>query len=365
MSGNNSSSSSKGNAPVASNPMDQYLCALPPATSGAAASSVRAIIHQALTNPKVLAGFSELRSHPSVVAAFGGDDPALRTLDLLAKGTYGAYSKAAPGTYLTLTDGQTAKLRQLTVVTVAQNVAAEVAASGGATKSKSKKKGGAKKKKGGAGSSAAAAAARGATSVSYDILRAELGLTTSSSADEGGSVRDLEDILISCLYSGLISGRLDQRSMSLWLEPSADHPGQPPVAARDVHLSDVPRMIADLERFQKRSLNVLAALEGAANAAREGREADAKFVQSNEAGAREVRKRVENQYGGGLGMGGFGGGGDGWAMAAAAAAVGGGPAAMDLSLEGGPSASGSVARRQTKRSRAGHGGPEGFGAGRF
>ena len=342
-------------------PMSQYLSALPSPTSAgggaAAASSVRAIVHQALANPKVLAGFAELRSHPAATASLDksgtGDDPALRTLDLFAKGTHKDYAGAPPGTYLSLTDGQLAKLRQLTVVSVAQGIASEAAvasAVGGKTK---KKKGRGKTKKGAAGGNA--------TTVPYDLLRTELGL------DADGNIRDLEDILISCLYSGLISGRLDQHSMSLWIEPNPDHPGQPPVAARDVTKADVPRLIAELERFLKRSRNVLAALDGAAQHSREGREADARAVLEEEmkvvAAREQAEKKMRNAIPGIDDE-------QGWAMAAAAASIGGagGQAAMDLSGMEGGGRSGSIARRQTKRSRAAGGG-EGFlggsGSGRF
>jgi len=353
-----SSSGSGAGGGSGADPMFQYLSALPSPTcsagAAAAASSVRPIIHQALTNPKVLAGFSELRTHPAVTAALdksgAGDDPALRTLDLFAKGTYKDYEGAPPGTYLSLTDGQLAKLRQLTVVSVAQGIASEAAAAAAAGGKTRIKKGKSRGKKGAAGGNA------NATTVPYDLLRTELGLdaaATTSTTD--GSVRDLEDILISCLYFGLISGRLDQRSMSLWVEPNPDHPGQPPVAARDVTKADVPRLIAELERFQKRSLNVLAALEGAAKQAREGREADALAVLHEEMKVMTAREQAEKKM-----MDTIPGVDDeqGWAIATAAASIGGGvgPAAMDLSALEGGGRSGSIARRQTKRSRAAGGG---------
>ena len=355
-----SGAAGSGGAQTTADPMSQYLSALPsPSSAGAAASSIRAIIHQALTNPKVLAGFSELRTHPAVTAALdksgAGDDPALRTLDLFAKGTHKDYAGAPPGTYLSLTDGQLAKLRQLTVVSVAQSIASEAAADAAAAGGKTTKK-----KKGKSSKGKKGAAAGNATTVPYDLLRTELGLdaeasATGSAAD--GNVRDLEDILISCLYSGLISGRLDQHSMSLWIEPNPDHPGQPPVAARDVTKADVPRLIAELERFQKRSLNVLAALEGAARQAREGREADALAVLNEEVKVMTAREQAEQKM-----RDTIPGGMDdeqGWAIAAAHAGLGGGggPAAMDLSaFEGGGRSAGSIARRQTKRSRAAGGG---------
>ena len=349
-----------GGSQTTADPMSQYLSALPsPSSAGAAASSIRAIIHQALTNPKVLAGFSELRAHPAVTAALdksgsgAGDDPALRTLDLFANGTHKDYAGAPPGTYLSLTDGQLSKLRQLTVVSVAQSIASEAAAAASAAAGgKMTKKKKSKPSKGKEG-----AAAGNATTVPYDLLRTELGLDGAGTTD--GNVRDLEDILISCLYSGLISGRLDQHSMSLWIEPNPDHPGQPPVAARDVTKADVPRLIVELERFQKRSLNVLAALEGAAKQAREGREADALAVLNEEVKVMTAREQAEKKM-----RDAIPGGIDdeqGWAIAAAHASLGGGggggPAAMDLSaFEGGGRSIGSIARRQTKRSRAAGGG---------
>ena len=360
------SSGAAGSAAQAADPMSQYLSALPSPTSaggGAAASSVRAIIHQALANPKVLAGFAELRSHPAVTASLDksgtGDDPALRTLDLFAKGAHKDYAGAPPGTYLSLTDGQLAKLRQLTVVSVAQGIASEAAAAASAAGDKTKKKKGrGKSKKGAAGGNA--------TTVPYDLLRTELGLDAATTAADG-NIRDLEDILISCLYSGLISGRLDQHSMSLWIEPNPDHPGQPPVAARDVTKADVPRLIAELERFQKRSRNVLAALDEAAKHSREGREADALAVLEEEMKVVAAREQAEKKMRDAIpGIDDE----QGWAMAAAAASIGGagGQAAMDLSGMEGGGRSGSIARRQTKRSRAAGGG-EGFlggsGSGRF
>lgn len=347
----------------AADPMSQYLSALPSTSAGggAAASSVRAIVHQALANPKVLAGFAELRSHPAATASLDksgtGDDPALRTLDLFAKGTHKDYEGAPPGTYLSLTDGQLAKLRQLTVVSVAQGIASEAAVASAVGAKTKKKKGRGKSKKGAAGANA--------TTVPYDLLRTELGLDVAAAAD--GNIRDLEDILISCLYSGLISGRLDQHSMSLWIEPNPDHPGQPPVAARDVTKADAPRLIAELERFQKRSRNVLAALDGAAKHSREGREADALAFLEEEmkvvAAREQAEKKMRNAIPGIDDE-------QGWAMAAAAASIGGagGQAAMDLSGMEGGGRPGSIARRQTKRSRAAGGG-EGFlggsGSGRF
>ena len=214
-----------------------------------------------------------------------------------------------------------------------------------------------KKKKSKSSKGKKGAAAGNATTVPYDLLRTELGLDGAGTTDD--NVRDLEDILISCLYSGLISGRLDQHSMSLWIEPNPDHPGQPPVAARDVTKADVPRLIAELERFQKRSLNVLAALEGAAKQAREGREADALAVLNEEVKVMTAREQAEKKM-----RDTVSGGIDdeqGWAIAAAHASLGGGggggPAAMDLSaFEGGGRSIGSIARRQTKRSRAAGGG---------
>jgi len=155
--------------------------------------------------------------------------------------------------------------------------------------------------------------------------------------------------------------------MSLWIEPNPDHPGQPPVAARDVTKADVPRLIAELERFQKRSRNVLAALDGAAKHSREGREADALAVLEEEMKVVAAREQAEKKMRDAIpGIDDE----QGWAMAAAAASIGGagGQAAMDLSGMEGGGRSGSIARRQTKRSRAAGGG-EGFlggsGSGRF
>ena len=328
-----------GSSALGSNPMDQYLSALPTSASEASAASIRAIINGALAHPKVHAGFAELRAHPSVAGVLDrngdGSDAALRTLDLFAGGTYLDYFVAPQGTYLSLSKPQMAKLRQLTVVTISQRRASESTAT---TNGAKKNKRGRKKN----GSSSAA------TTVPFSLLQAELGMPLETSP-----LRDLEDVLISCLYSGLITGRLDQRSMSLWIEPSATH-GQPPVAARDVTaVKDVPRLIAELTRFRQRSKAVLAGLDASALAALDSREVDAADLAAAQRSSDDARDRAEKK----LSLQGMeapmGGQGEERVWAAAA----GGPAGMDLSMEAAV-----PMRRQTKRSRGGgHTGGQSFG----
>eukprot|EP00568_Trieres_chinensis_P003269 CAMPEP_0183294802 /NCGR_PEP_ID=MMETSP0160_2-20130417/2985_1 /TAXON_ID=2839 ORGANISM="Odontella Sinensis, Strain Grunow 1884" /NCGR_SAMPLE_ID=MMETSP0160_2 /ASSEMBLY_ACC=CAM_ASM_000250 /LENGTH=295 /DNA_ID=CAMNT_0025456171 /DNA_START=98 /DNA_END=982 /DNA_ORIENTATION=+ len=275
------------------NPMDQYIQILfPPAGSSSAPpnpASVRAVLHQSLANPRVYAGFAELRSLPAVEALdrTGDGDAALRTLELFANGTYSDYASAKAGTYLSLTDGQEHKLRQLTVVSLAQRTAADAAASDVSKKKKGRKKGPRGKKVGGGKAPYSGAA------VAYSSLRAELGLAPDS------PVRELEDLLISCLYAGLVVGRLDQRTMSLLVGSSGGgaHTSahQPPCVARDVCLDDVPRMIAALEAFRTRGEEAARSLSDAARAAAEGRGEDAARWMAAEGRIAEIRTKAKER----------------------------------------------------------------------
>lgn len=335
-------------------PVDQYvqlLSSSPPPN----ANTARAILNQALTNPRVFTGFSELGSIPSVVEALGktqGGDSFLRTLDLFAFGTYGEYTKAeGAGTYLTLTEAQLNKLRQLTVVSLVQRTAAEASAAVAAkndVSQKSSRRRGRKPKP---------AAASGGGAVPYSSIRSELSLPPDS------PLRDLEDLLISCVYAGLLVGRLDQRSMSLLVGPGSAH--QPPCAARDVRVDgdDVTRMIAALESFHKRGEEVAAALGDAADGARDGRAEDAKRWAAVEERVREIKSKIKDRQATGAAVGGGPEGGppgDAWGATVAMDAMGGDAGmAMDTAMEGSASAGG--ARRQTKRSRGGAYGAEPFG----
>ena len=345
-------------------PMEQYIQAL--SSDGRPnPASVRAVLHQALTNPRVFAGFAELRSLTPVIKALegavgsvGGGDAALRTLELFAWGTFTDYVSAAEGTYLRLTDAQAHKLRQLTVVNHVRNTAAEAAEKADISKKKKVPETQRRGRRGGGrgrGLSSKSSSSGGA-SVPYSSLRLALGLPADS------HVRDMEDLLISCIYSGLVVGRLDQRTMSLLVGPqgggghgSAAH--QPPCATRDVRVpEDLTAMIEALETFHRRGDEVVRSLGEAAYSAREGRDEDGRRWAAAELRIAEIRSKAKERS---VGMGGGGaegsGMGDAWGSMDA---MGGGDdgMAMNISVEAGGSVPPGGLRRQTKRSRGGYSG---------
>ena len=62
-------------------------------------------------------------------------------------------------------------------------------------------------------------------------------------------VRELEDLLIDCIYQGLLSGRLDQKEGHLEVFSCA---------GRDVHPEEVPRMAATLVEWQRHAGELMA-----------------------------------------------------------------------------------------------------------
>lgn len=173
-------------------------------------------------------------------------------------------------------------------------------------------------------------------------------------------MRTLEDLLIQCIYSNLISAKLDQASKSLKIEPSMalDSSSSSDNAAgavygsifsRDMNTStpdstnmEVSRMITTLEGFLKQSNALLSTLDHASNEKLSDRTLD-------ELRWKEVQKVIDDGptklREGALGSGSVG---DGTMMG-----LGGGGDPMDVvDLSG---------RRQVKRSKGGHSMMSGWG----
>jgi len=130
---------------------------------GAACAS---LIKQVLEHPSIYV-FGELLDMPNV-AELGGTSAAatLELLRLFAFGTWGDYKASMTLRAEALSEAQVTKLKKLTVVSLA---------------SQSK-------------------------TLAYDVLMREL---------EMRSVREVEDLLIECIYGGLLQGRLDQQAAQL------------------------------------------------------------------------------------------------------------------------------------------------------
>ena len=271
-----------------SNSIQKYINLLQPSSStsngnGNGNGYTNAIIQRALSDSNLYSGFAQLRSLPAVQRL---GQPLINTLDLFSYGTYSDYSNAAEGTYGTLTDAQLFKLKALTVVSVVHRNC-EHAGSGTGSGSSSGKGAAANANSndndGGNFSSSANRALRrqrrrnhpqnnhqeektpqtppstipssSCNTVPYTILRSATGLANTNIGADSVEIRQLEDLLIHCIYSNLLptGSKLDQKHMCLVCNLSASTSASTftdstHVLCRDIHLEkDLPDMIQALE----------------------------------------------------------------------------------------------------------------------
>ena len=207
-------------------------------------SLLQSLLHRLFSHPKIYNGFIEILKLPSVQNTLSGmDDKArstlVRTVELFAFGTIGEYYELKErGEVWTLNEAQLDKLRMLTVVSLArgqvddyysnlstslsgdvQEMAVDDEAGAAATK-QNRKRGKKKSKSKDDG---------GMLSIPYSRLASELRIpdanndgdgTSTTMYDENVHMRQLEDLLIQCIYSNVISAKLDQSSKSLRIEPA-------------------------------------------------------------------------------------------------------------------------------------------------
>jgi COP9 signalosome complex subunit 7 len=164
-------------------------------------STIRALVLKLLSNTSIFCGFDQVKAALQPALSSRDGETLLRTLDLFSYGKYNDYSKATSGQYLSLTDSQLLKLRQLTVLSVVQE-----------------------------------ACSHSEAVISYDILAQELGFMEPN-------LRQVEEIVISCIYAHVLQGRLCQKTKSLLVASDRG----PPCRSRDVPASQVPIMIASLQ----------------------------------------------------------------------------------------------------------------------
>jgi len=156
---------------------------------GAAAAEV---VKQVLGSPSVFS-FSELLQHENVKALKGGQfNKAYVTLELFAFGTYKDYDA---NKHIKLNDKQINKLKQLSIVTIAANNNTKL--------------------------------------LYYKDLMKTLDIKT---------VRSLEDMIINCIYSDLIKGKLDQRLARIEINY---------VKGRDISTKDIKIMKSQLLAWLK------------------------------------------------------------------------------------------------------------------
>ncbi len=278
-------------------PITQYINLLSQTTN---IQSIQSIIHKCLSDPKVHVGFNELSTIPTIQKTLSESTSTigqslLRTLDLFSYGLYLDYKKTkVEGKFVTLNDGQEMKLRMLTVVSIVQQVleagddnftakdehGAAPAASAEEKMETSNRlvnrnSQGRRKNSRRAvmsttrPSNITAQNSKQVGIVQYSTLKKALDLSTN---------RQLEDILIQCIYSNLLPNgtKLDQKQKRVIIQhansksSSSHQEVHPYVLCRDVnvtdpHSSDLSTMISKLDSIYKKSENVKLSLNKALN----------------------------------------------------------------------------------------------------
>jgi COP9 signalosome complex subunit 7 len=283
-------------------------------------ASLHSLLQRLLTHPRIHNGFVDILQLPSVQSTLENMDPAKRdslvtSVKLFAFGTireYQALKERDGDAVWTLTDAQLDKLRMLSVVSVARR-----------GKNKSCEKADVEM----ISSDHAAVQNDSSLSIPYAILATELQITpVGTPFNDKDHLRQLEDVLIQCVYSNIIVGKLDQASRAFVVEshvalqeqqlPSSslgmrkkdDGAHKSTITSNTVHGSllsrdidtttaastntEVKRMISTLEDFLSSSNKLLSSLEDISNVSAAVRKEDEKRW-------RNVEKKLAEEGSGG------------------------------------------------------------------
>jgi len=203
-----------------------------------------AVIQQALSAPNIYV-FGELLDMPNVQQLIGTDDQkSVDLLKIFAFGTYADY-KANAANLPVLNALALTKLKQLTIVTLAARQKV----------------------------------------IPYSTLLAEL---------EVGNLRELEDLIIECLYQGLVSGKLDQKAKQLEVDTSM---------GRDLKPGQLDTITQTLQLWSQKSSSLLKVIEEKINYANwvheENRKAKAEFDQKIDNIKQNIKAALEADGGAG------------------------------------------------------------------
>jgi hypothetical protein len=208
--------------------------------------SLRAVILKVLSHPQIFCGYNQLKA---IVEPKVDDAPLLATLDLFSHGVYLDYVQN-PGQFLPLNENQLSKLRQLTVLSSAQE-----------------------------------ACKRGISILDYEPLEKALGLTAESR-------RVVEQIIISCIYARILNGKLAQKSQQF-------HLTVPPCCSRDVRVTQIPDLLASLEALNQRLDSSNQELEKAHTFVNSSLEQNGAYWKSVQEQAKRAQSQAPNQGSGG------------------------------------------------------------------
>jgi hypothetical protein len=185
-------------------------------------STLRSLIVKVLVHPEIYCGFDQFKAICSSSPQFQGDGKAgaaiFNTLDLFSYGSLKDHAlkqqQNTPEYYLPLNETALAKLGQLTILSCIQDFCFH-----------------------------------GATRISYVSLAESLGWATASQlAQDDSWIRNVEDLLIRCLYAKVLKGKLCQKTWSFGWENES----LPIVCSRDVPPQQIPRLLAALKGLGKR-----------------------------------------------------------------------------------------------------------------
>ena len=160
--------------------------------------TIRSLVLKVFSEPDVFAGYDQVKLAISATLEKSGADgeKMAKTLDLFSYGTYADYTKDTT-LFLPLTDSHIFKLRQLTVMSTVQKFAFQKT-----------------------------------RIIPYQEFQQALGLSNG---------RQVEEVLISCIYAGVMGAKLCQKTNSLKLDPAKV------LHMRDVPPSEVSRMTEQLQ----------------------------------------------------------------------------------------------------------------------
>jgi hypothetical protein len=220
-------------------------------------TAMRAVVSKVLQDPELFAGYDQIKSALLQAGSSStkkdltpSEESIIRTLDLFSYGTLTDYHKQASGYYLTLTDAQLFKLRQLTVLTLIEQ-----------------------------------ACMKKQDRVTYNAIYQELHLADAAAPrtaeNEQASVQDrllqgreIEFLLAQLLGARLVAGKLSQKNSAFLLnKPSLRDGNSWVVQPRDVHPSTIEnfmlpalsllnkKLVESSERIQTQQALLLQAME--------------------------------------------------------------------------------------------------------
>lgn len=160
--------------------------------------TIRSLVMKILSEPNIFVGYDQIKAILAAALEKGGAEGERigKTLDLFSYGVYNDYINDT-SSFLPLTDSQVFKLRQLTVMSIVQTFAFQKT-----------------------------------RIIPYQEFQQALALTDG---------RKVEEVLISCIYAGIMGAKLCQKSNALKLDPVKV------LQTRDVPPSQVAQMLEQLQ----------------------------------------------------------------------------------------------------------------------